>query len=143
MLFNSAVFVFAFLPLVFLGYYGLRYLKLHVPAKLYLLAASLFFYGYFSPRYLLILIGSIVINYLVYLVLMRLPVSEGGRGIRRGVMLVAVTLNLASIVYFKYYDFFIENINAVTKASLPLLHVALPLGISFFTFQQISFVIDT
>lgn len=143
MLFNSAVFVFAFLPLVFLGYYGLRYLKLHVPAKLYLLAASLFFYGYFSPRYLLILIGSIVINYLVYLVLMRLPVSEGGQGIRRGVMLVAVTLNLASIVYFKYYDFFIENINAVTKASLPLLHVALPLGISFFTFQQISFVIDT
>ncbi len=142
MLFNSAIFVLAFLPIVFLGYYGLRRLKCHCMAKLFLLGASLVFYGYFQWTYLLVLVASIIINYLAHVLLTRDEEAHLSAG-RRAIMIVAVVMNLGSIAYFKYFNFFIENINAITKQSLPLLSIALPLGISFFTFQQISFVVDS
>lgn len=85
------------------------------------------------------MIFSIACNYFFHCMLSR-PVS---RPLAKGVLILAVTVNLGILFYFKYYDFFVENINALFGSSYLLRHVALPLGISFFTFQQIGFVVDT
>ena len=133
-----------FLPVVWLGYFGLHRWNRHKAARAYLLLASLVFYGYNHPAYLFLLIGSILGNYALYRQMRWLAENRPDRtASRKAVMAVGVTANLASIFYFKYYDFFIENVNALLKTEYTLLHILLPLGISFFTFQQVSFVIDT
>lgn len=99
---------------------------------------SLWFYGYFNPSYLLIIIGSIVFNYTISKVIERF----GGGHTRKILLLFGIAVNLALIFYFKYYDFFIENVNIVFRKSFELKYIALPLGISFFTFQQISYLVD-
>ncbi len=99
---------------------------------------SLWFYGYFNTYYLFIIIASILINYLIsYL----LTFCKTRRANQFG-LFAGVAANLAILFYFKYYDFFIENINYVFRADFNLKHILLPLGISFFTFQQLSFIID-
>ncbi|MBR5637909.1 MAG: hypothetical protein IKW81_13365, partial [Pseudobutyrivibrio sp.] len=122
----------------------------------------MWFYGYFNPAYLLIIIASVCINYTFYYVMKRMQkatmleaVTENyelqnmasssiGRLKKcKPVMIIAVVANLGIIFYFKYMDFFIENVNTILKTDWPLMHIVLPLGISFFTFQQISFVVDT
>ena len=132
MLFNSYIFIFLFLPICILGYFLLNCTGKYQLGKAFLLGMSLWFYGYFNPAYLLIIISSVCVNYLFYRIL---------KG-RRPVMIVAVAANLGIIFYFKYMDFFIENVNAIAKTDWPLMHIILPLGISFFTFQQISFIVD-
>ncbi len=138
MLFNSYIFVFLFLPICLLGFYlpsnhGGR--GRAVTDKLFLIFMSFWFYGYFNPAYLLIMLCSIGVNYLFHRALSLRP--------RRALLLLAVAVNLGVLFYFKYYDFFAETLNAVFGTSVALRHVLLPLGISFFTFQQISFVVDT
>lgn len=138
MLFNSYIFVFLFLPICLLGFYlpsNLGGRNRAAADKIFLIFMSFWFYGYFNPAYLLIMLCSIGVNYLFHRALSLRP--------RRSVMLLAVAANLGVLFYFKYYDFFAETVNAVFGASVALKHVLLPLGISFFTFQQISFVIDT
>ena len=123
-----------------IGFFGLNYIKQNTLAKIYLIACSLWFYGYFNPWYLWIISGSVLVNY---------GISKGfsffnhKSGIKKLLLFLGVIFNLALIFYFKYYDFFIENINVMLKKNLALMNVALPLGISFFTFQQISFVVDS
>ena len=139
MLFNSYIFVLFFLPCCIGVYFGLNKLKLTRLAMYFLLGMSFWFYGYFNPSYLLIMGSSIVINYLVYLVLGR----SAGRPVLRKICLAAALLfNVGLLFYFKYFDFFLENVNVVFKTDFTLRHIVLPLGISFFTFQQLSFVID-
>jgi len=133
MLFCSYVFVLAFLPLTLLGYYSLNRINTTV-GRCYLLAASFFFYGYFNYYYLLLLLGSLGFNYAVGSVLERYR--------RRWVLVFGCVFNLLLLGYFKYYDFFVENINALFGTDIVIHNLLLPLGISFFTFQQISYLSD-
>lgn len=138
MLFNSYIFVFVFLPICLLGFYlpsNHRGQSRAVQDKLFLIFMSFLFYGYFNPAYLLIMICSIGVNYLFHKILSRRP--------HKAVMVLAVAVDLGVLFYFKYYDFFAETVNAVFGTSVALKNILLPLGISFFTFQQISFVVDT
>ena len=138
MLFNSYIFVFIFLPLVLLGWYGLNRFGKHKTAKIFLIGMSLWFYGYFNVYYLFIIVASILINYFISYLLTFFRTKTAGRiG-----LLVGIGINLALLFYFKYFDFFIENINYLFQTDFNLKHILLPLGISFFTFQQLSFIID-
>lgn len=142
MVFSSYIFIFAFLPVVVLGYYLLPGLasgqRLRRMQNLFLIAASLFFYGYFNTSYLLLIAASILVNY---------ALARAMQGSRAGhwtkfCFLVGVLFNILLIGYFKYYDFFIENINFLFRSNFALKHLLLPLGISFFTFQQLSFLVS-
>ena len=135
MLFNSYIFIFLFFPICLLGYYGLLHLQKKEAAQFFLLAMSFWFYGYFQVNYLLIMLFSIAVNYCFHRLLSKAPSGK--------LLFFAITVNLGILFYFKYYDFFVSNINAVFGSSFLLRHVLLPLGISFFTFQQIGFLVDT
>ena len=134
MVFSSAVFLFCFLPVVFLLYrlpFGIRY------RNALLAAASLVFYAFGQLHYVPLFLLSVLINYLAGVLL-------SGRCRRsRPVLAIAVILNLSILAIFKYTDFLLSNLNAVTGASLPLPGLELPIGISFFTFQGLSYSIDT
>jgi alginate O-acetyltransferase complex protein AlgI len=134
MLFSSFTFLFQFLPAVVLAYAAAR---LHSPRAgiLVLVCASLFFYGAWRPVYLALLLASIAANFSLGLLM-----EDASR--RRGVGLLGVALNLALLCYFKYTNFIFDSIHALSGAPLPLVNVVLPLGISFFTFQQIAYLVD-
>lgn len=139
MLFNSYIFIFLFLPIAIFGYYILNCFKLYKSSNLFLIGMSLWFYGYFNASYLFIICGSIMINFLL---------SKGLEKLERSHVLKTILLafglcsNIAVIFYFKYYNFFLSNINLIFRESFELKNIALPLGISFFTFQQISYLVD-
>ena len=139
MLFNSYIFVFLFLPFAVIGYYGLHHIGWKRAALGYLIMMSMVFYGYNSMAYLAMLVISILVNFF----LVRLMDMKSGQGWRRVVLLLGLAYNLGILFYFKYYDFFIENVNTVFRTDYSFLRLALPLGISFYTFQQISYVIDS
>lgn len=140
MLFNSYEFIFLFLPITLMIYFTLnRYGKNNI-AKGWLVIASLYFYSYFHLSYLYLILTSIIINYFIG---NKLNHKNLNGKERKTWMIVGVIFNLGLLGYFKYYDFFVENINTVFRANFTLLHVLLPLGISFFTFQQLSFIIDS
>lgn len=141
MLFNSYIFVFAFLPFTLIGYFRLNRRKSNKAALTFLTIMSLIFYGYFNVSYLLIICTSICANYLIS----RLMYGKGKHStyIKKTAFALGVTFNIALIGYFKYYDFFLENCNRVFGTSFELQNILLPLGISFFTFQQVSYVIDS
>lgn len=138
MLFNSYIFIFLFLPLVLFGYYGLHYLKQHKLAMGYLICMSMWFCGYMSLEYSVILIISVLSNFILIEIMSR---TQGKLG-RKSVLLLGLVWNIGGLFYFKYYDFFVENINETFKTDIALLEFILPLGISFYTFQQLSYVID-
>ena len=138
MLFNSYIFIFLFFPLVLIGYYSLNYAGMYKPALVYLIGMSMWFYGYNNIYYLLILMVSILINYSITTMMSKAASAET----RKGCLCAGILLNIGILFYFKYYDFFIENVNAVLKSNFALLNLVLPLGISFYTFQQLSYVID-
>lgn len=145
MVFSSYSFIFVFLPLVLLAFYGLNRIftspgMLRLAQNLLLIAASLFFYGYYNVKYLLLIIASIMVNYMLALLMQ----SFSGRKelLSRLCFWLGVLFNVFLIGYFKYYDFFIENINFIFRSSFNLKHLMLPLGISFFTFQQLSFLVS-
>ncbi|MBR5426711.1 MAG: MBOAT family protein [Clostridia bacterium] len=140
MLFNSYVFVLFFFPIVLIGYFGLNHFGRFTAAKVFLILASLFFYGYFNWRYLPIIVLSVALNYTFSRIMLN---ERTGGGARKLIFAASLALNIGSLFFFKYYDFFVENVNAVFKTDWPLLHILLPLGISFFTFQQLSYVIDS
>jgi len=138
MLFTSHVFTLVFLPIVmgmYLCFY--RYLGLK-PALSILTLSSLFFYGWWNPVYLWLIGFSIIINF----VSGRLLVTTLSAGGRRLILICAVSINLVLLGYFKYSGFLVDNINAIAGLELTIDAVVLPLAISFFTFQQISYVVD-
>ncbi|MCR5484129.1 MAG: MBOAT family protein [Clostridiales bacterium] len=139
MLFNSYIFILAFLPVTLTGYFLLNRYGKTSASKLWLCGMSLVFYGYFNIKYLPVIIFSILLNFFFS----RFLISSEKENLRKAVLCFSVFLNVGVLFFFKYLDFFIENVNAVFKAELPLLKIALPLGISFFTFQQLSFIIDS
>ncbi len=105
----------------------------------FLIVMSLWFYGYFNPSYLFIICGSIIFNFAASKAIQHANTRLAAKVITA----IAVLMNIAVIFYYKYYDFFIENVNAVFGLSFELRHIMLPLGISFFTFQQISYIVDS
>lgn len=134
MLFNSYIFIFAFLPITFALYWILRRLGLFRASLCFLTVASLVFYGYQNPYYALLLIGSILVNFGIYRLLRHHR--------NKTVLIGGIVLNLGILAYFKYLNFFIDNFNRISGCDIAFLKIALPLGISFFTFQQLSFIID-
>ncbi len=139
MLFNSFVFIFAFLPITFLVYFGLSKMRQYTLAKAALVVASLYFYAYFNWSYLPIILSSIVVNYVMA---WRMKVDNES-WLRKLWLIVGIVFNIGMIGYFKYFDFFIENINVLFRMDFTLRNILLPLGISFFTFQQVAFVVDS
>ena len=134
MLFSSLPFLYYFLPAVLLLYFAApRRLKNTV-----LLAGSLVFYAWGEPRFVLVMLAEILLGYLFG------QCIEKHRGTARGrlLLILALTLDLGALGYFKYADFFLRSVNAVTGLSLPLLQITLPIGISFYTFQIISYLVD-
>ena len=136
MLFNSFAFLFLYLPLVLLGYFGLGRLRAEWGIA-WLAAASLFFYGYWNVRYVPLLMGSIIVNYGSA----RL-ISATAERVRKRRLVAAVTANLALLAYYKYANFLLDSAIGVGLAHGPGWQIVLPIGISFFTFTQIAFLVD-
>ncbi len=134
--FSSVIFIFYFLPVVLIGVYTI---KKEQYVNIFLLLASLFFYAWGEPKFIFIMILSIFINYFIGLAIG----NKGNKNamIRKLFMIVGVALNLLLLFYFKYVDFVIESINAL-GFNIPLRNVVLPIGISFFTFQGMSYILD-
>jgi D-alanyl-lipoteichoic acid acyltransferase DltB (MBOAT superfamily) len=139
MLFNSYIFIFLFFPLALAGYYIFNHFHLYRAAGIFLTGMSLWFYGYFNPSYLLIICGSIAVNYLISQIMIRAEQEY----LRKFSLILGICGNVAVIFYFKYFNFFLENVNSVFGKSFELRNIVLPLGISFFTFQQISYLVDS
>jgi len=143
MVFNSFEYIFIFLPVAWGVYFVFnRYLGATV-ARVALILFSLFFYSYWNPLYLPLLIISVVINYGIGFSLQGGIAADAG-GMRRKIMLLlGLLFNIGLLGYYKYSDFLIVNINAAAGSNIDLLNLLLPLGISFFTFMQISFLVDS
>lgn len=139
MLFNSYHFIFLFLPAVLAVYFFLARFKSEY-SIVWLVVASLFFYGWWNPVYLFLIVASMAINYLFGRVLG----EAGGYSAvsRRWVLGVGIMLNLVALGYYKYAGFFIETLNSLTTSDFNLEKIILPLAISFFTFQQIAYLVD-
>ena len=137
MVFSSAVFLLLFLPLILLLYYA-------VPERArnpMLLAASLIFYGWGEPVYILIMLFSTVFDYSNGLLLEWLD-RKGRPEARKWVLVMSLVGNLGMLGFFKYTDFLISSVNVITGQGFDLLEIALPIGISFYTFQTLSYTID-
>lgn len=141
MLFNSCSFLFAYLPIVFFGFFAIAKLS-HRMAALWLAAASLFFYGWWNPTFVLLLLASVGFNFSAGYAIghQRLRQAPGAR--RTTMLAVAVSANLALLGYFKYANFFIGTANQLAGTQWSVAAIVLPLGISFFTFTQIAFLVD-
>jgi len=139
MLFNSYEFIFAFLP-VCLGVFFLLGQRLGVRVALgWLVACSLFFYGWWNPAYLGLIVLSMMFNFILGTTLSRRMDRRGNRML----LVFGIAVNLGLIGYFKYANFFVTNFNAVTGTGFDVGTIILPLAISFFTFQQITFLVDS
>ncbi len=139
MVFSSVIFLFRFLPIFFLLYF-VTYLW---PAarrmrNCILFLGSLFFYAWGEPVYVLLLLFSTLSDYIHG----RLIDRFRGRGIAKVLLFTSVLINLAALGFFKYADFLVQSVNQLTGANLPLLNLPLPIGISFYTFQTMSYTID-
>ncbi len=141
MLFNSFDFIFYFLPIAFMGYFLLNRVGLYKVATLFLTCLSLFFYGYNKIEYLWIILCSIGLNYGLHRLL--LQENKYAERTRKRILVWGIVANVAILYYFKYFNFTIEIMNSLTGQNLSVAQIALPLGISFFTFQQIGFVADS
>ena len=137
MLFNSYIFIFAFLPVVWGLYFFLQQRTSQVLSQGFLVLSSLFFYAWWNVKYLPIILASMLFNYYIGHHL------RAGERQKKYWLLFGVIANLALLGYFKYMDFFISNINIMIGTNISLLHLALPLAISFFTFQQIAYLVDS
>src|SRR5262245_57696746 len=138
MLFNSHEFIFLFLPLTLFGFFAIAAVN-HKLAAGWLTAASLFFYGWWNPVYVGLLVASFLFNYALGVRIVR---ARGEPRRCRRLLVAAVTVDLAVLGYYKYANFFLENANAVLGTAASLGEIVLPLGISFFTFTQIAFLVD-
>ncbi|MGO8754189.1 MAG: MBOAT family O-acyltransferase [Gallionellaceae bacterium] len=141
MLFNSYTFIFGFMPVVAVVFFVLGRHN-HRWAGAWLAAASVFFYGWWNPAYVGLLLGSVLFNYSVGYSLARAKANPARSG-RKLVLIVGIAGNLALLGYYKYANFFVSNLNLLLGDNYVLTQIILPLGISFFTFTQIAFLVDT
>jgi len=137
MLFNSYEFIFIFLPITFGIYFFLNTKVSILSAKIWIIFASLFFYSWWNINYLPLILLSIVVNFYISQSLMKEPKAK------KLYLLIGLAFNIGMLSYFKYMDFFIINFNFGFGTDIPLLHLALPLAISFYTLQQIAYLVDS
>lgn len=140
MLFNSHIFLFAFLPVTILGLLLIRQLGFFTLAVFWLVGASTIFYGWWNPAYLWLIYAVMLTNYGVGWLLANAPWPQV---MRKALFVFGVVGNIAVLAWFKYANFITDNINAVTSLGLTLDKIILPLAISFFIFQKIAFLVDT
>ena len=135
MLFNSYEFILLFLPITFSIYFYLNYRDMNGIAKLFLVFSSLFFYSWWNIKYLPIILFSILFNFILgnFFLKKRDKIA----------LIFGIVVNISLLIYFKYADFFITNIDYALNLNISLLNLTLPLAISFFTFQQISYLVDS
>jgi len=133
MLFNSYIFIFFFLPITLSLVFLAARVGQHKIALTVLIIASLFFYGWWNPFYLPLIIISVLFNFLLGRVIYK----------NRILLFIGLTFNLGLIAYFKYANFFVDNLNIALQSNIYLERIILPLAISFFTFQQIAFLVDS
>jgi D-alanyl-lipoteichoic acid acyltransferase DltB (MBOAT superfamily) len=143
MLFNSFEFIFIFLPVSFFVYFYLNHKRLTIASRAWLVFSSLFFYGWWNIAYLPLILVSILFNYTITNTMAEYDENKKNYFSKRSLLQIALVFNIGFLGYFKYMDFFIENINLVFDSDIGLLYLALPLAISFFTLQQIAFVVDS
>ncbi len=134
MLFSSITFLYYFLPLVLILYFI-------VPTKLknvVLLLVSLLFYAWGEPKCVFLMLATILFNYIFGLLIEK----SQSKAVKKAYLTISVTGTLSGLLYFKYAGFFVENFSAITGISAPVLNIALPIGISFYTFQVLSYTVD-
>ena len=136
MLFNSYVFIFVFLPIVLIGFYSLIIYSSSRIVVGWLVVSSLFFYGWWNPVYVPIILISVFFNYQIS----RLLAHYRERSYL--ILMIGIFLNLSLLCYFKYANFLVDNINVIISEDISLAAIMLPLAISFFTFQQIAYLVD-
>ncbi len=136
MLFNSVVFIFFFLPVTLCIYLWLRTHDRYRSALVWLVLASLFFYGWWNPQYVLLMVLSIAVNYSIGMLL------DKHSSYRFFTLCIGVLFNLGLLAYYKYTDFVLDALNTYTGSHWDLPHIVLPLAISFVTFQQIAYIVD-
>lgn len=139
MLFNSYIFILFFCPIALILYFGLNRLGRETGAKCVLIGMSLWFYAYFNVSYLFLIMGSVVFNFIYSRMLCRQ--KPGAKG--KILLAIGIAANISLIFYYKYFNFFLENINAIFHSDFAIRQVLMPLGISFYTFQQISYLVDS
>jgi len=138
LLFNTYEFIFIFLPFTFFVYFYLNHIRLTNASNGFLVFSSLFFYSWWNISYLPIILTSMLFNYIIGNIL-----TGKNKKNRKVILFFGVLSNLSLLGYFKYTDFLIENFNFVFSSNIELLHLLLPLAISFFTFQQIAYLVDS
>lgn len=141
MLFNSYDFILVFLPIVFVGYWTVNHFLSVKSGIIWLCLASLFFYGYWNVSYVPLIVFSFVFNFLVGRILVQ--IDEHKKFQRKLLLIFALLINIGLLGFYKYYDFFASNINHFSGTHITLLKLVLPLGISFFTFQQVAYIVDS
>jgi len=141
MLFHSQIFLFLFLPITWIVFVLLLRRSRAWVALGWLTIASLFFYGYWNPPYLALIISSVLVNFAIGRGVA--PPAEGkNRHSRKWLLAAGIAFNIGLLAYFKYANFFVDNLNAIFGAGFNLERVILPLAISFFTFQQVAYLVD-
>ena len=141
MIFSTYEFIFLFLPVTFFVYFILNRFELNTIAKIWLIICSLYFYAQGSPDFFVFFLGSIVGNYIIGSTMARMEGNQKAQ--KKLLLLIGLAGNIGLLGYYKYTDFFIENYNLLTGSSYALKHIVLPIGISFFTFQLIAFLVDS
>ena len=143
MLFNSYQFIFAFLPVSFFGYFYLNHKRLTTASKSWLVFASLFFYSWWNIVYLPLILTSVFFNYAIASAIVEYDELKKKYFSKKSLLQIGLVFNIGLLAYFKYADFFISNTNSLVNTEIGLLYLALPLAISFFTLQQIAFLVDS
>ncbi len=138
MLFDTYEFILIFLPITFFMYFYLNKKKMILAGKIFIVFASLFFYSWWNIIYLPILLLSVLFNYFIS----RKMLNINNIKKKKFLLFFGLLCNLLLLMYFKYMDFFIDNINFLFDSELSKINLLLPLAISFFTFQQIAFLVD-
>jgi D-alanyl-lipoteichoic acid acyltransferase DltB (MBOAT superfamily) len=141
MLFNSYPFIFVFLPVTLFVFFAIGRFSQRF-ASSWLVVASIFFYGWWNPVYIPLLISSILFNYLIGLGIVRAKKNKAKNSFCRTLLITGLIIDLSLLGYFKYANFFLENVNVLVGTNWNMSNIILPLGISFFTFTQIAFLVD-
>lgn len=142
MLFNSYQFIFLFLPITAILFYAIAHIAHPRYAACWLILASLFFYGYWNPEYIPLLLFSILFNYAIGMAIIETGKRTEQKALMRFLLFLGVSVNLLVIGYYKYAIFFVQNINHALRIDVDIGQIILPIGISFYTFTQISFLVD-
>lgn len=138
MLFNSIEFLFIFLPIVFTIYFLLNKFNLYKTSRFFLLTASLFFYGTYKWEYVPIIIVSILFNYFISFIFKK----DVSLLIKRNMLILGLFGNIFILLFFKYFNYLFETFKNISLSPINAIEIIIPLGISFFTLQQISYLID-